>query len=485
VSLKLRNLLPLSLAVLPTLSYALPVDWHGAFGVDSTMITQFRRITSGDYTTTGDGSQELGLDTSKKAALSFQSYLFKLSPDIIVNDAATLKAELTTGYANGGMLGDSPSTSSATTSTNPALYYYNQASGSNLNVRKAYLELNADTATYFIGRHTINWGLGAILNDGKNDWDRHASSRDGVTVFFKFNNFYVTPFWSKSSNTGLSRSTNAKEYGSSFLYDNKEKDIAMGLLYVKKTSNNFNGFYTSTVNSTTAITEGDTDIKLTDIYFKKIFGKFNFAVEVPLMTGNLGHVYSSTTVSEYSTKAILLQSNYQASDSWNFGIDAGDVSGSDGSTTKVSATYLNPNYQIANLLFRYNLNAVANYTSQSVYDSYMTNAQYVKLKGSFSTEKWTFDSALIYAKAKEVAKSGSLAFNHTKNKYFTAVANQSDSLGTEFDFNMKYHWNKEVSIGSSLGYLFTGDYFAFTNDTANNNTVKNSMALQVNTLITF
>ncbi|MBC7540143.1 MAG: hypothetical protein H7281_15065 [Bacteriovorax sp.] len=115
----------------------------------------------------------------------------------------------------------------------------------------------------------------------------------------------------------------------------------------------------------------------------------------------------------------------------------------------------------------------------------MTNARYFKLRSSYNSEKWTFDSAIIYAKALEVAKAGSKAFNHSSNKIFNAVTTQSDNLGTEVDFNAKYHWNKEISIGTGLGYLFTGDYFSYTNDPAKPNEAKSTLLVQINTSVSF
>jgi hypothetical protein len=120
----------------------------------------------------------------------------------------------------------------------------------------------------------------------------------------------------------------------------------------------------------------------------------------------------------------------------------------------------------------------------NLYDSYITNARYFKLRSTYNSEKWTFDSAIIYALAMETAKTGVQAFNHTTGKIFTAAAEQSNKLGTEIDVNAKYRWNNEVSIGSGLGYLITGDYFAFTN-TASPNAVKSSMLLQINTAVSF
>jgi len=479
VSLKLRKLFPLTIAVIPAISQALPIDWHGTFGVDSTMITDYRRIDSKvDNSASDNGTQEVGLAAGKKASASFQSYIFKLSPEIIINDSATMKAELTTGYASGGFLGDAPSNNKANTS-NVETYYNNQAGTTNVTIKKAYLELSSDTARYEIGRHTHGWGLGALYSDGNAEWNRFAYSRDGVTAYFKFNNFMVTPFWTQSSNTGLTRSTDSKEIGSSFLYDNKEKDIAFGLYYAIKSNNGLNTYY----KSSTA-TLGSTDVKVTDIYFKKIFGKFNFAVEVPMLSGDLGHVVNSTTNTSYNAKAVLFQSNYEHSDAWTFGLDAGDVSGHDGTNAKFGAMYLNPNYQIANILFKYNLNAFKDGSTESVFDSYITNTQYIKLRATYGSEKWILDFAFITAKAKEVAKAGTQAYNHTKNKLFTANAAQNDSLGSELDFNAKYKWNKDISVNTGLGYLMTGDYYAFTNS-GTPNKAKNSLLLHINTILNF
>lgn len=487
MTMSLNRIMGLALlAVIPATSFALPIDWHGAFGVDSTLISGYRRIKAKTVQTTNTGTQEVGLDSGNQETASWQSYVLKLSPTMIINDAATFKAELSTGYANGGYLGDSPQTDKNNANTIP-LYHYNQASGSGLNIKKAYLELYSDTATYVIGRHTYNWGLGAIYNDGANAWDRHSYSRDGITMKLKIGNFHVNPFWSKIANPGLTRATNAKEYGIGLLYDNEERDIAFGLIYGIKKSSSSNTFYNSTIEGQNpAQNVGETDVKVTDIYLKKEFGKFDVAVEVPLMSGDLGKTGTGNQITSYSAKAVLLQSNFRASDTWTFGFDGGRVSGHDGSNSKFGALYLNPNYQVANLLYRYNIAAIGDSThSKSVYDSYITNSLYLKLRSSYSTEKWTFDTAIIYAKALETATAGKAAYNHSQNKIFTAATTQSDDLGTEIDLNATYKWNKEISIGAGLGYLMTGDYFSYTNDATVKNEAKSSILLQINTSVTF
>lgn len=493
MSKQLQKLIAMTIFVLlPVTSEALPIDWHGSFGVDSTQISDFRRIKSKTDNSTGaNGSQEVALDTNGlKSNASWQSYILKLSPTMVINDAATFFGEFSTGYASGGYLGDSAQTdnnSSAVATANinnGHLYHQNQAKPQGVTIKKAYLELYSDTATYVIGRHTYEWGLGAIYNDGSAAWDRHAYSRDGVTMKLKIGNFHVAPYWSKVSNPGYTDGTNTKEYGAGLLYDNQEKDIAFGMLYGKKSSTGTNNVYRTTMNGTD-VSLGESNITITDLYLKKVFGQFDMSVEVPLMSGDLGKLSNTAAVSTYSAKALLLQTNYKHNDSWTFGFDAGQVSGHDGNSGKFGALYLNPNYQVANLLFKYNLAAIGDANrDSSIYDSYISNARYFKLRFAYTAEKWMFDSAVIYAKALEVATAGSSAYNHTKNKTFAAIATQSDDLGTEIDFNAKYNWNKEISIGTGIGYLITGDYFGYTN-TATPNSAKSSLLVQINTAVTF
>jgi len=462
------------LALLPIASQALPIDWHGSFGVDSTIISDYRRLKSKtDNTgTASPGSQEVKLAPGGKASASWQSYVLRLAPSLVINDAATFFGELSTGYANGGFLGDDVKPSQSTPSGN--IYYHNQNQGSQVRIKKAYLELYSDTATYQVGRHTTEWALGALYNDGSDAFDRHESSRDGITMKLKIGNFHVSPFWAKDVQEGYTDSSSAKQYGASLLYDNQEKDIAFGILYAKK-SNSVN------VATNTLGSNGESNISITDLYFKKVWGKFDFGVELPLLSGDLKTAIPSSTI---SSKALLVQSNYRWTDSWTIGFDFGQVSGHDGSNTKYSALYLNPNYQIANLLFRYNLTAIGTPGANSIYDSYITNARYFKLRSRYNSEKWTFDQALIFAQAMEVAKTGTSAYNHTTNTIYAANANQDKNLGTEIDLNANYHWNKEISVGAGLGYLITGDYFGF-NNTATPNATQSSLLLQINTSVTF
>ena len=147
--------------------------------------------------------------------------------------------------------------------------------------------------------------------------------------------------------------------------------------------------------------------------------------------------------------------------------------------------YLNPNYQIANLLFRYNMAAVSNPDQDFIFDSYVANTTYFKLMAEYISGNWDWKFSFIKAIAEETATSGQQAYNHTTNRVFTAVANQGDDMGSEFDIDVKYRWNKEVNVEAGFGYLLVGDYYSFSNEANRSNTKDKAMSFQLKTSINF
>ena len=496
-----RQLTSFTLSIFCTLNLqALPIDWHGSFGVDTTSIDNYRRIeslvdNSNFGNANGRGTQEIPLALGKNPNANWQSYIFQLEPTIIINDAATVKAELTSGYARGGLVGDDNSQAQEPGFGN-ALYSYNFSSGSDsIVLNKLYMEIYSDTATYVIGRHDADYGLGAVVNSGSGLWDRLSFTRDGITVKIKIGNFNIEPFWSRAgSNGSLTKSTRTKEIGFALKYDNIEQDVGFGVLHSNKKSaasaQNFRsgtdedlpdpdgdyGFYTPL---------GKTNVKLTSLFFRKKFRTFDFGLEIPLIGGEIGNAFDDKT--KYKAKAILFESSYKVNQSFTLNLYAGKVDGDSGSGSNFEAMYLNPNYHIANLLFRYNLRAVSRPTgtnARNVYDSYIHNATFLKFGMTYQTGRWFWDTAVIWAKAQQVAKAGKFAYNHLTNKRFLANFSQKDDLGYEVDVNFNYQWNNEISIRGAFGYLETGGYFGYTNSDSEN-VVDSSFVVQLNTAVTF
>ena len=478
------------LIIFPTISWGVPIDWHGTFGVDTTLISNYTRIDSNSGEAPQDsGSQEIPLAADEDSGASWQSYLFKLMPVVIVNDAATFKGEISSGYARGGRLGDGM-TQSRNLGMGNALYPHNFSDEKNaLTLNKFFVELYANTATYKIGRHDSHFGLGAVVNAGNESWNRFSSVRDGITLDVRLGNFFISPYWAQISDT-LSEE-NIKEYGIQLNYKNIARDVSFGILYNRKTNANTQSLMKTGVNDNYDDENKEVldpiegaDVIMTDFYFQKKLQDFHIAVEIPLINGSLGQLFGDGHDINYSTKAFIFESSYQFNPKWTLYMNAGQISGDSGDSGQFEAMYLNPNYQIANLLFRYNLNAVSK-KNRNVYDSYLTNTRYLKIMGEHLTQKWTWNWAIIKAWALESAKVGQRSFNHQTNKRFEAKQSQSDDLGLEFDMNFTYQWNSAISINGSFGYLFTGDYWKFTNDPGIDNNTQNSYVLQFQTAVNF
>ena len=83
-----------------TFVQASPIDWKGSFAFDSYIMNDVRR-TSEDCTT-ADGSQCINNEENNAR---FQTMILRLNPNIIVNDALTIKGELSTGSGASGVRG--------------------------------------------------------------------------------------------------------------------------------------------------------------------------------------------------------------------------------------------------------------------------------------------------------------------------------------------------------------------------------------------
>lgn len=464
---------------------ARPIDWHGSFGSAATQVKNFG-YSKDSSRVESDGSQVINRSTGGSHDVSLQDYILKLQPSLIINDSATFSGELSTGYGYGGQYGQN-STQNNNGNFSQALYYYNtSASTSNVSLRKFYVELFSDTGTFVIGRQTSHWGLGAVIDSGSDLWDRHATIRDGLSIKYKVGNFNITPYYFKIDSTGgFSKSERAKEYGASLLYDNSEREMKFGILAGKKVSDAFNSFYNTQINTTGTRALNGTEVKVIDLYLDKTFGRFNFAVEAPIYSGNLGPVYNVGEDTKFKANAILAKTNYKLSDTFSFGLNGGLVGGDDGKTGTFKAMYLHPNFNIANLMFRYNFKAVASPTTQNLYDQYVTNIKYLKLHAAYSKEKWLWEGAIIKAFAREVAKNGQEFFNHqTNEKFSNAVGDQDDDYGLEVDINFTYKWNQNVNIGGEIGYWSVGNYFEYTN-TNEKQKLTDTYSYALNTIVFF
>lgn len=456
---------------------ALPVDWNGTLGYDNIRINNYKR-TNQINTAPNSGSQEIaGLENDAFV----QTYLFRLAPSIIVNDHVTLKAELSTGHPRGGAVGDNTSIgdSNDTSRGLGAAHFYHTApaSTSALRVGQTYMEVYSDIATLKIGRYSKHWGLGILLDDGSDATDRFYTYYEGFEARFAMGNIYITPHWlNLSTQDEFTRGGEVRELGISLLYDNPDKDTQFGLLTSKRKTGSRNSVYKAQHTDGVVRSMGSSEVTLMDFFYQRYWSRFRLGAEVSLLSGTLGNVYDTSTRSDIKASAYVVESDFDLNEKWKIGLKAGVVTGDDGASDAFEALYLNPNYQVAEIMFRYNLKALGNSGStQNLYDSAVSNASFLRLNFQYKTGAWTWNMAYIYAKARETAVNGQRAYHHEESYAFTAAENQKDDLGQEIDLTFDYQWNPNLTFTGVVAYFMPGDYFKYTNGGSSID-VKNQLA---------
>lgn len=440
--------------------------------VDTMRFDQYKRTDSVPSNYSG-GSQAVYGNNADNA--TFQTYLLKLNPHIIINDGVSLKGMITTGYGMGGFLGDEATNTQGTSAMNGMLYNSSPSGDSTLSLAQFYAEIYSDTGLYRVGRFAKSWGLGAIYNAGTDHDDRFFTLYDGIELEYRLGKFYFKPYYAKiNTANALTRDAMTSEVGVSAEYDNPDNNTKLGLLYAKREIGSSTNIQARDedfdIANTAAQTHniGGAKIKLIDVYAEKSWDKITAKIEVPIFSGDAGNIYNATTFSSFKARAYLGDLSYASSGSWKYGLLAGSVSGDDGQTNAFEALSLNPNFQVAQLMFRYNLDALQNRNSRnSLFDSAVSNATFARLYARYASETVAWNFAFIWAKAQEVGKAGSQYYNHERG-YRTSTAmttNQSDDLGYEVDISFDYFWNPNVTITGFLGYHFVGDYYKYTGNT--------------------
>lgn len=448
----LKTLLALPIAVTALNAEALPIDWKGTLGFDQNIIKNARRTTDNCTYAAATGGECLDNDNNNAR---YQSMLLKLQPTIIVNDSTSIKGELSTGTIRGGFLGDN------TTSSGSSYFAQSSAGRNSLNINQFYAELYADTALFRVGRFSKDYGLGAITSGGNGKWDRFFSAYDGFEAEFKLGSFKLVAAMAKlDTNTGATepKAPNGKydtnESSIVALYDNSNNNLKAGVYYAQReveTNSDLNGAGV-----------GSQNITLIDIFFDKTWGDFNLAMEIPMLSGDVGTAYGATSKQDFDARAYILETSYMLNPKWKIGLNAGMIGGSDGDQSKQEAVYLHPNYQIAEVMFRYNLQGFQN-KDENIFSSSIVNTNYAKIFAHYKNDAWGWRLDFIMAKANETAKSGSEYYDHRAKKYITATADQKDDLGMEFDIAFDYEWSPSILVTGYVGYYQVGDYYAFTN----------------------
>lgn len=473
VKVSLRSIMLTAGVITTSTSYALPIDWNGSLGIDTNIIMNARKTSDNCGGSIPNNGSQCIVNTKNDAR--FQTYVLKLNPSILVNDSATVKAEISTGSIRGGFLGENTTWGGEAASS----YYHTHTDGNNsLAFNQIYAELYGDTGLFRVGKFSKHFGLGAILNGGKNSWDRFYTQYDGIEAELKLGNFTATPIWAKIySDQNLPHGqADLLEKGLTAQYDNSESNMKVGLYYGLRESGSDTTFYNNATSN---------DINIIDIYFEKKWDKFQIALEIPMISGKIGNAYYTTASANFDSKAYIFESSFELNPRWVFELNAGLVQGDDGTTNDFEGAYLHPNYKIANILFAYDYQGF-NVSNRNIFQSSLANAQYVQFGAKYLSDSWNYKLFATIANANQVAKNGESFYDH-ENRSLIASANEDQAvdLGYELDFEFDYIWNPSILISGSVNYLKVGDYFAFDNDANSEISLSNVTSYKLNMSVNF
>lgn len=473
-----------------TSAHALTVDWNGFFRADNNFVFDYQldRAAPGNSNDPNAGGEYIRGEGQKGA--TFTTFFAKLKPKVLVNDNVIVRSEWNLGDPVAGFFGRGVPRSDQNNSLTT------RKDALDISVARLWMDVHTDFGTLQVGRAPMHWGLGTIFNSGDGPFDRFQSTSDTIRLLSKFGYLTLMPLYAKESmGRSLGGTANplptadsvgqgsddVTDYGLALKYENPEEDLDAGAMFYKRNaSDGQNTFiYPSTATSYTAGKNG-MNLKLVDLYAKKTWRRLEIGGEIPFYSGEIGDVNGVGKRNSYKATALALEAalNY---DSWRHMMKVGTVPGQGPTTTGARgeafhAVYLHRNYKLGQILFRYNLGGFGPVNPDPIspntynasqpanpYDAAITNAKYLMLATEKKGEQWSFGAGLVFAKANEVAMRGKDFFNHRTRQWSTAVADQANNMGLEFDLGTKYAWDDNVSFGADWGVLFPGKYFAFIN----------------------
>ncbi|MCM2323369.1 MAG: hypothetical protein NDJ90_08920 [Oligoflexia bacterium] len=466
---------------------AIELHWSGQFWSEYHLVNNYV-MDSADSAGNLDTGRVTGTETTGyyipaggRRNASFQTLFLRLRPKLVVNDNVFIKSEWWLGDPVFGITG-----SAVPYSPDQRLYYSNQSRGSVVSAQRYWAELLSDFGTIQVGRMPLDWGLGLVWNGGDKLWSRYVSTGDGVRLVSKFGAFTFAPayiLYSGGNSIGGACAiggpgctpfpggkASVADYSLSLKYESLEDDFDGGFNFVKRLAGLHQDVYNLGIQGTGVATNFNT----WDIYARKRLGNFTVGGEVPITSG-------SVAGADYSTIALAGELEWNIAESWQAQLRAGHAPGQPNSPSatpdRLKAFFFNPNYRLGNIMFNYQLANFGGYTGtntlnnpgaspaalRSPFDNPVVNATYVTLGGGYKTQKWSFNTGLVYAHAPQAARAGEFYLNTWKRKMELAVADQGKNLGMEWDSGVGFQWDDYLVFRLDVGLFFPGSFYAFAN----------------------
>jgi hypothetical protein len=472
--------------------FAVELDWSGQFRAENHFVSGY---VSSSVDQGGYGVLSGGADSAH-----FQPLFLRLNPKLVVNDNVYLKTEWWVGDPVFGMFGNA-----APFSPDQRQFYSNQSRGSAISAQRFWADVQTDFGLVQVGRMPLHYGLGVVWNAGDGMFDRYQTTGDGVRYVAKLGSLTFAPAIIKYSlgntiggscavnGTGVACARtpgrgNVTDFSASLRYEVPEEDLEVSVNLIRHViggsqdaGSGFLGVGPRPPVLPAAQNAAGSAMTTYDIFARKKLGKFTFAGEVPIVSGDVAGISRSTV-------AIATELSYQASDRFSLLLKAGRAPGEGGYATgsapaSMNAFFFNPSYRLGLILFNYALHRFAGLSSlnnpgaspaalASPFDNPVVNASYAALSGAIRWDKWTLRPGVVLASADQAARAGFDFFNTNTRTFVTNQAgkNQGSYLGTEFDLGVDFRFDDAFTVGMDTALFLPGSFYAFANAASDNST---------------
>lgn len=444
----MKSLFRISVVLLLTVAFfsnaqAGDINWSGKYQLESQLI------------------KNPGL-TSDSNEYSFFNHHLVLNPHIIAADGITIHSRFdifnNADYANsqfGEFFGGS-GTSENTAATG-------EVAAETIAVTELYLSWTQQFGSLVAGRAPVQFGLGITHNAGNGEFDHWFDRKDLVGYKFVMGNMFFMPMYGKVKEGDAQNDDDIRDYMLQFGYENLDTDLEIGLFYQQRKANpggNDLGAGAATdIFNVSGTTDGTSslNIKTYNLFVKKKNGPIHVGIEASMQDGDTGLVIAGGEKISLEAYAIAAEVAYKPEGSkWEWDVKLGTVSGDDpGSDATYEGYLVDRNYDVAMLLFNYQLGTGTDTIGNEKYINEITNNKTKVDVGQISntlylapgfnwkwSDKWGMKGRFTYAQLAEERHNG-----------------QDKDLGMELDLSVYYRPFERFVVQMDTGYLMTGDAF--------------------------
>ncbi len=349
-----------------------------------------------------------------------------------------------------------------------------------------YATLHHEFGALTVGRAPVHFGLGVNLNSGDGDFDHYMDTRDLISYEIAMGNYSFVSTYGKLVEAIVNKNDDdVNEYLFQLNYDNPDVDLKMGLAYqMRRSSKGSNDIPTGAGKiggATPTYTDGF-EFNNISLYFERTRETLRWALESAFIDGNAGVTDADSKSVSLKSYTLAFEFDYmpQGSD-FEYGFNFGLVSGDDpDSTDTYEGAALDPNYDIAFLLFNHPLGS-ADIINSSLYGGgasanntaldfeRVTNTTYFAPYFNYQwKQNWKVKTSLVLAQLNQVYQLG---------------AQMEKDLGSELDVALIYKPNDNLTWENTAGFLFPGS--AFKGTTSDNFNTDSALGLMSRIAIRF